>query len=269
MQIAKLIKHRHKTFFYIALAWIVLSVNLLFSSSPLLAETGWGASSAPAETAQSGWSLLVENYPIHHHQGDHLLDITIHGSQPGTSNSEFPDMAIVYDEITQFLTHYSNETDYWEIVNRKLMSAILEAHPSLALVKVSLKVAPSSKQPYTRSTTVTHTNEGKILESWSFITAQLTVPRQGGRKLNITAEYLYRDDIANADYPDFVPIYQRIAQFLRTYPDDDAPWENVNLNLAGMVLKEYPMMKSFTSKLEVMPAQDSPYRYVSTLTLKQ
>jgi hypothetical protein len=219
--------------------------------------------------AEGNWGLAIEQYAIQH-QGPHILGIKINCTPKlQRSDQDFSEASRLYSEIDQFLINYPNNMDYWEIVNRKLTSAILQAHPSLASVTVSLKVLPNQREPYTRSTTVTRTSDGKILESWSFLTAQVIVPQDGGHKLNITTQYLYRNGITNSEYPDFIPICHRIAQFLQSYPSDTASWEKVNRDLVTMVLREYPMMKSFTSRLEVMPTKSDPYRYFTTLTLNK
>ncbi len=189
--------------------------------------------------------------------------------KPEQANRDTSEAAILYKEIDQFLTTYANQTNYWEIVNRSLTTAILKAHPSLAAVTITLKVSPNHKEPYARSTTVTSSSDGKIVESWSFITAQVFVPHHGGRQLNLTAQYRYRDGIPDSKYPNFVPIHQQIKEFLQTYPNNSASWETVNCDLTNMLLKDNPTMQSFTSRLEVLPTRVSPYRYFTTLTMNQ
>ncbi|MBD3883700.1 hypothetical protein IFO70_18210 [Phormidium tenue FACHB-886] len=231
------------------------------------------------EPLRREWGFLIEQYPIQH-QGKNKLNFTLRCvpkvSDPGGSTpveniarAESPDSSTIYRQITNFLSSYPNEDDYWERVNRNLTEAILREYPMLASVTANLEVLPTQQTPYTRSTTVTHTDDGKILESWSFITGQVTVEHQGEHKLNLRVKYRYQDGISSADYPNFIPIYARIEQFLSTYANSTDSWETVNRNLVSTVLREYPVMDSFTSKLEVKPTPRSPYHYFTTITRAQ
>jgi hypothetical protein len=214
------------------------------------------------------WSVLVENYSVHH-QGHNLLNIMVSCDYTNRSQVDLPDASTVYHEIVQFLNHYPDNADYWEVVNRNLIEHIHQNHPALSSITVSLEVLANQTEPYTRSTTATRHADGRILESWSFITAQVAVSHQGEQMLNIQVDYMYRDGISNAEYPDFIPIYARISRFLSHYPKSNDSWETVNRNLADQILKDYPMMSSFTSRLEVMPTKQLPYYYMTAITRTQ
>lgn len=231
------------------------------------------------EPLRREWGFLIEQYPIHH-QGGNRLNITLRctpkvsdfdrsSSREDLSGTESPDSSTIYRQITDFLSHYPNEQDYWERVNRNLTEVILQEYPMLASVTANLEVMPTRQAPYTRSTTVTHMDDGKILESWSFITGQVIVKHQGEHKLNLRVKYRYRDGISSIEYPNFIPIYGRIEKFLLTYANSTDSWETVNRNLVNTILQEYPVMDSFTSKLEVKPTPRSPYHYFTTITQSQ
>lgn len=226
---------------------------------------------SPDETSlPREWSFLVEKYLVHH-QGLNTLNIAVNCTYKTSlaRSASLPDSSTIYRQITEFLDHYSSPNDYWEVVNRNLTQHILQQNPALSSVTVKLEVLANQEEPYTRSTIVTGTDDGSIFESWSFITAQVAVHHRGGEKLNIRVKYLYQDGISSSEYPDFIPIYHRIAQFLYNYANDKDSWETVNCNLADTILKEYPMMVSFTSKIEVMPTQATPYHYFTAITRSQ
>jgi hypothetical protein len=234
------------------------------------------AQSAPSATEplRSEWGFLIEQYPIYH-QGLNKLNITLRCrpklSQPDRHSVEpavveTPDSRMVYQQVTDFLSHYPNEKDYWESVNRNLTKAILAANSTVASVTAKLEVLPTRLAPYTRSTTVTHTEDGEMQESWSFITGQVTVQHHGEHQLNLRLKYHYREGLSRQDYPNFIPIYARIQRFLASYNNPNDAWETVNQNLVNVILQEYPVMDSFTSKLEVKPTPDLPYHFFTTIT---
>lgn len=227
---------------------------------------------APATSSEEmprEWSFVVDRYAIDH-QGPNTLKITVRCTYDAPqTTSPFPDSATVYRDITHFLEHYPNETDYWEVVNRNLTSDLLQRYPTLTSITANLEVLPMPSVPYTRSTTVTRIRNGETVESWSFITAQVATSHRGGHTLNIDVNYRYRDGTANSQYPNFIPIYGRIAEFLQRYPNDTDSWETVNQQLADMVLREYPVMESLTSQLEVLPSKQLPYHYFTAVTRSQ
>ena len=53
------------------------------------------------------------------------------------------------------LTHYANEDDYWEIVNKQLTSLLMKKYPALLSITSELKADPTKLNPYLRSTRVT------------------------------------------------------------------------------------------------------------------
>jgi hypothetical protein len=226
------------------------------------------------EVLQREWGFLIEGYSIRHQGGNKLnisLRCTPKNRLPGESAAgvDSPDSSTIYYQTLQFLNHYPNEQDYWELVNRNLTETILQANPAIASITTNLEVLPTQQTPYTRSTTVTRTDDGRTLESWSFITGQVTIRLHGEHRLNLRVKYRYRDGVSGADYPDFIPIYERVEQFLSTYADPTDSWETMNHNLVDTVLKEYPVMDSFTSKLEVKPTEGSPYHFFTTITRSQ
>ncbi|NJR60514.1 MAG: hypothetical protein HC769_17760 [Cyanobacteria bacterium CRU_2_1] len=212
------------------------------------------------------WSFAVEGYPVEH-QGSNTLNISISGAYKiGIADTALPSFLTIYDDIDQFLSRYPNEDDYWEVLSCKLTDIILQNNPGLASVTVTIEVLPTQRLPYTRSTTVTRTDENKITERWSFSADEVSIEYQGTHHLNIEIEYIYQDGIATSQYPDYVPIYRRITHYLSTYPNREDAWEVVNRNLADTLLQEYPVMSALTSKLEVLPTQHTPFTYSTAVT---
>jgi hypothetical protein len=69
--------------------------------------------------------------------------------------SQYPDFTDILKDIQGFLNNYPNETDYWEILNKKLTQRVLRKYPVLSSVTSEMQVSPSAMIPYTRSTIVT------------------------------------------------------------------------------------------------------------------
>lgn len=78
-------------------------------------------------------------------------------------------------------------------------------------------------------------------ESWSFKIDNYAIEHQGKAVIDIDVSYNYIDGIGVPDplqYPDFVPIYKYIDNFLVNYPNETDFWEILNKNLVKSLLTE-------------------------------
>ena len=73
-------------------------------------------------------------------------------------------------------------------------------------------------------------------EKWAFNFKDYTIEHQGLNTLNIQVDYGLKPGITPNEYPDFVPIYKSIDNFLVNYPNETDFWEIVNKNLTKRCL---------------------------------
>ena len=215
------------------------------------------------------WSFAFENYPMNHQWMANTLNISVrYRLKPNASSRNAPNFTTIFDQITRSLAHHPQD-DYWEIVNRKLTEVILQENSALDSVTIRLQVQPRAKIPFTCTTTATRTTSGQLIELWSFSAMNLPVDQPGRKAVNVYVDYTYKTGILDSEYPDFVPIQQQVAEFLKEYPRQVTNWEVVNRNLAGEILNDYPAISSVTLRLEVLPTEQLPYTHSSTVTLIQ
>lgn len=112
-------------------------------------------------TARAGnlveqFSFLIKDFKIDHQGENNNLNITIrYRYKSHLSKSEYPDFTLVAGDIETLLTHYPNEDDYWEIVNKRVTLMVLEKYPAIAEITSQMQVSPSPKNSYVRSSIVT------------------------------------------------------------------------------------------------------------------
>lgn len=78
-------------------------------------------------------------------------------------------------------------------------------------------------------------------EGWSFKIDDYAIEHQGNSIIDIEVSYDYIDGIGIPDpleYPDFVPIYEYIDNFLVNYPNETDFWEILNKNLVNSLLTD-------------------------------
>ncbi|HEY9296322.1 MAG TPA: hypothetical protein VIQ31_08120, partial [Phormidium sp.] len=215
------------------------------------------------------WTFSLDNYTIQH-QGINNLNINVEYTfKDGITYSEYPDFVPIYQSVDQFLVNYPNETDFWEILNKNLTEKLLDENPVMESLTVDIDVLPSVSLPYQRSSTVTRDKQGKLEEKWNFKISQYTIQHQGINTLNLDVNYSFKPGISNSEYPDFVPIYNRINNFLINYPNETDFWEILNKNLTREILSQNPVFEDFTVNLEVLPSNSLPYTRGSTVTRTQ
>lgn len=101
------------------------------------------------------FSFLIKDFKVDH-QGPGVLNITVkYRYRAGIQLKDYPDFRWLAKDIESLLTNYPNETDYWEIVNKKITAMLLEKYVALISVTSQIDVAPSTDVPYFRTSTVT------------------------------------------------------------------------------------------------------------------
>lgn len=213
------------------------------------------------------WNFTLANYPINH-QGLNNLNIDVNYKyKDGIQNYQYPDFVPIYKSIDNLLVNYPNETDFWEIVNKNLTEKVLAENPAISSVTVKLDVLPTNRLPYDRSSTVTRTTDGKLGEAWDFKIPNYSIDHQGLNNLNIDVKYQYKPGITQEEYPDFVPIYKTIDNFLTTYPNETDFWEILNKSLTQKLLAENPALDSLQIGIEVLPTSRLPYDRASIVSI--
>lgn len=109
---------------------------------------------------QESFGFELKSYPMEHQEWA-MSDISIsyrYVDNPKLDPNIYPDFVPIAKKVDQFLKNYPNETDYWEIVNKKLTQFLLNEYPTLSSVRVEIDVqSGSGDEFYPRSSIVTLT----------------------------------------------------------------------------------------------------------------
>ena len=208
---------------------------------------------------EEGWSFGFEGYEIEH-QGQAVLDLQVsYDYVEGIGENdpfEYPDFTQIYNFIDNFLTTYPNETDFWEILNKNLVTDLLTQPIPTAFgfdyqlanvvdsLTVEIGIQPGSSGVFLpRTSTVTGTpgTEVALDESWSFALKDYAVEHQGQSVIDLVASYDYVEGIGKDnpfEYPDFTQISNYVEAFLANYPNETDFWEILNKNLVTELLTQ-------------------------------
>lgn len=90
------------------------------------------------------FGFTLEDYPVDHQSGA-IVDIEVAYrlvSNLRIDPSSYPDIRPISKDIQEFIINYPNETDFWEILNRKLAQFILDKNPHFSALKIKIDVKP-------------------------------------------------------------------------------------------------------------------------------
>lgn len=222
----------------------VLCLGAAFSTVPV---------KAPTVTSKLSlnelYSFSFKNYSTQHHKGA-TVDLNVRykykDSNVKTNPSKYLEFTQVYNYIDNYLIQYPNKDDYWEIVNKKLVTNLLTSDYKFAdvvdnlTIDIDVKAGSSGINiPRTSSVTGTPGKTVKVDESWNFAFKNYSIQHQGGAVINLDVHYDYKDGIGKTsplEYPEFIQIYNYIDKYLINYPNETDHWEIVNKNLVNDLL---------------------------------
>lgn len=205
-------------------------------------------------------SFSLSDYGLDH-QGGAIVDIQFNldfKEDIGIDNPfAYPDYVSILAFVKDYLVAYPNETDFWEILNKNLVTVLLtQSIPTDFGVEYSLDdlvdsltvdiqvAAGSSLVAFNRASRVTGSPDGTEIDfdaSFSFEISDYGLDHQGGAIVDILVDLEFREGIGVTspfEYPEFVSIVNFIKDYLIKYPNETDFWEILNKNLAAALLTE-------------------------------
>ncbi|MEA5579370.1 hypothetical protein [Anabaena sp. UHCC 0451] len=130
---------------------LILSLNIFIS--PALSQTV-----LKCEQHQEIFTFQVANYPIQHQGGAILnLKVAYRMTPEAIAQNAYPDFVPIRKDIEKFFVNYPNESDFWEILNKKLVQIVLDKYPQMSSLSIEIGVMPTVQEPVHRSSIVQST----------------------------------------------------------------------------------------------------------------
>jgi hypothetical protein len=140
---------------------VLLTISSMVMVHPQSSKPAANSSARSTGIAVEEFSFLIKDFQLDHQTEHHNLNISIsYRYVPNITKARYPDFRWLAKDVETFLSNYPNEDDYWEIVNKEVTSMLMKKYSALASLTCELKVDPSGKVPYTRSSRVTRTRRG-------------------------------------------------------------------------------------------------------------
>jgi len=102
------------------------------------------------------FSFQIKDFKMNHQSEINNLNIVLrYRYLANIPDTKYPDFRLIAKDIENLLTHYPNDSDYWEILNKNLTMMVLKNFPVIMSVTCEIQVSPSPLVPYSRSSVVT------------------------------------------------------------------------------------------------------------------
>jgi hypothetical protein len=129
---------------YVKISFLTATSLILSFGSPLISLS---ATPTNCDQYEEIFGFQMPTYATQH-QGGAILNIKVaYRYMPDAiANNDYPDFVPIKKEIDKFFLSYANKTDFWEIVNKKLVQFILDKYPQLSSLMVEIDVDPTPKE---------------------------------------------------------------------------------------------------------------------------
>lgn len=109
--------------------------------------------------------------------------------------------------------------------------------------------------------------EDTFIDEFSFVIKDFKMHHQGeAQTLTINILIRYASNLPDIAYPDFRLIAKDIENLLHKYPNKVDYWEVVNKRITAIVLRNYPVIVSVRSELQILPSSRDAYLRSSIVT---
>ena len=119
--------------------FVLTATSLVFSlGSPLISLS---AIPTNCDQQEEVFGFQIPTYATEH-EGAPIINIqvTYRYMPEAIAKNDYPNFVPIKKDIETFIANYPNHTDFWEIVNKKLVQFILDKYPQLSSLMIKVDV---------------------------------------------------------------------------------------------------------------------------------
>lgn len=147
--------------------------------------------------------------------------------------------------VKEFLNTYSQEDDFWEVMNVKLVKELSGAFPSISVIESTLSLKPDAVLIYPRSSTVKFDRTIEILkERFSFTKRNYLICQETFHSLDLHVAFDFKDNPESSDYPDYRWVDDAMTTFFNEHPVSLSEWKQLKPLLEEYLLTQFPSLAS-------------------------
>ncbi len=149
--------------------------------------------------------------------------------------------------VREFLNNYTQEDDFWEVMNVKLVKELSVAFPGITLMESTLSLKPDQVLIYPRSSTVKFEKGAEILkERFSFTKRNYLICQETFHSLDLHVAFDFKDNPVPADYPDYRWVDDAMTTFFKEHPVSLSEWKELKPLLEEYLLSQFASLASIS-----------------------
>lgn len=210
----------------------------------------WGATAAPLSASvldSSGASeragFFVRDLKICH-QGE-WRNLTVNLEYESEVNGSAMNIQNVRNHVKNFLEDFPNTTDFWEIMNTKLVTSLFGEFPDIISLKSVLSLAPDRTLLFPRESTVQYEKNNPFLkESFKFTKINYLICNESFRSLDLHVAFDIKENPGPFDYPDYLWVDGAMEEFFSQDSISISKWSNLKPQVEAFLLTRFPTLTS-------------------------
>lgn len=185
------------------------------------------------------------------HQGE-WRNMTVKLEYDSEMGGKAMDIQKVKDHVRYFLETFPNTTDFWEIMNTKLVNSLLKEYPDIVSMKSILALAPDKTLSYPRESIVQYDKDYSALkESFKFIRLKYGVCSESFKAVDLHVSWDMKDNPAQFDYPDYQWVDQAMGAFFEKQPLSFSKWSTLKPELEKLILEKFSTLEAVQIEITV------------------
>jgi len=154
--------------------------------------------------------------------------------------------------VRSFLENYDNTTDYWEIMNTKLVRALFKEFAGINTIKSKLSLAPDKTLFFPRESTVEYTRGDPVMkEMFMFTKLKYLICNVTFQALDLQVAFRFKDNPTAADYPDYRSVDAVMDEFFAENPISYSTWRTLKPKLEARLLEKFPSFATIEVEVRI------------------
>lgn len=186
-----------------------------------------------------------------YHQGE-WRNLSVDLDYLSNNEGKAVDVVRVRNYVRLFLEEFPNTTDFWEVMNKKLVHEITDEFPEIRRLTSQLSLAPDNSLSFPRRSTIFY-EQGKeaLTEYFGFTKLNYQICNVSFRSLDLNVAFQLKDNPSSYDYPDYQWVDQAMEEFFQEHPISFSNWSEIKPRLEAFLLERFTTLSTLSVSVTI------------------
>ena len=170
-----------------------------------------------------------------------------------TNFNENPvDAQSIRKDVLEFLNSYPNQSDFWEVMNTKLVDSLIQKFPAINILRSKLSLAPDASLSFHRASIAEYDRQKENLhESFGFVKPHYAICNDTFRLLDLHVDFSLKSHPAAEDYPDYQWVDRAMEEFFSKHRLSFSKWKDLKPQLEQFLLEKFPTLTAIDIQMTI------------------